>query len=206
MTGSGTETALTAHPTGTGGGRRGVLARVDSVYAKFENFLNDVGAAVIFAIMLVVCAEVFTRTVLRGSIFGYLDLVELSMAAFAFLGAAYCQRLGGHIRMDLAIARLRGRWQWFAEALATLVALIVVALLIKGTFDHFLRAWNIGDTTIDAELAIWPSKLLAPIGLSFLWLRLLLNFVGYLRLIRDPEAEPVAVPPGPGAGHGLPGK
>lgn len=182
-----------------------MLARVDRVYARLENFLNDVGAAVIFATMLFVCAEVFTRTVLRRSIFGFLDVVELSMAAFAFLGAAYCQRLGGHIRMDLAIAQLRGRWQWFAEALATLVALVVLALLIKGSFDHFLRAWNIGDTTIDAELATWPSKMLAPIGLGFLWLRLLLNFAGYLRLLRHPQAELVAVPPGPGAGHGLPG-
>jgi TRAP-type C4-dicarboxylate transport system permease small subunit len=138
------------------------------------------------------------------SLLGFLDVIELSMAAFAFLGAAYCQRLGGHIRMDLAVAQLRGRWLWAAEALATLVALVVFALLIKGTFDHFLRAWTIGDTTIDAELKTWPSKLLAPVGLSFLWLRLLLNLFGYLRLVRHPDAVQVAVPPPPGAGHGAP--
>lgn len=179
-----------------------MLARLDSAYARLENLLNDIGAAVIFATMLFVCAEVFARTALRQSILGFLDLVELSMAAFAFLGAAYCQRLGGHIRMDLAIGLLRGRWQWLAEAAATLVALVVLALLVKGTFDHFMRAWDIGDTTIDAGLVVWPSKLLAPVGLSFLWLRLLLNFVGYVRLVRNPEADPVAVPLAAGAGHG----
>lgn len=182
----------------------GALARLDRLYGKLEDFLNDIGGAVIFATMLFVCAEVIARTALNASIFGFLDTVELSMAAFAFLGAACCQRVGGHIRMDLVIGLLRGRWLWAAEALATLVALVVIALLIKGTFDHFLRAWQIGDTTIDAELATWPSKLLAPVGLSFLWLRLLLNFVGYLRLLRDPQALPVAVPPLPGAGHGAP--
>jgi TRAP-type C4-dicarboxylate transport system permease small subunit len=182
----------------------GALARLDRLYAKLENFLNDIGGAVIFATMLFVCTEVFARTALNASIFGFLDVVELSMAAFAFLGAACCQRVGGHIRMDLVIGLLRGRRLWTAEALATLVALVVITLLIKGTFDHFLRAWRIGDTTIDAELATWPSKLLAPIGLSFLWLRLLLNLAGYLRLLRDPEAAPVAVPPPPGAGHGAP--
>ena len=198
---------MTAHATKTGGGgRRGMLARVDSLYARFENFLNDVGAAVIFATMLFVCAEVFTRTALHRSIFGFLDVVELAMAAFAFLGAAHCQNLGGHIRMDLAISRLRGRRLWTAEAVATLVALVVFALLIKGTFDHFLRALNIGDTTIDAGIITWPSKLLAPLGLSFLWLRLLLNFLVYLRFIRDPEAEPVAVPPLAGGGHAAPGE
>jgi C4-dicarboxylate transporter DctQ subunit len=188
------------HPAAAGG----VLARLDRLYARLEDVLNDIGGAVIFATMLFACAEVFSRTALHRSIFGFLDVIELSMAAFAFLGAAHCQRLGGHIRMDLAIGALRGRWLWAAEAAATLVALIVFALLIKGTFDHFLRAWSIGDTTIDAELITWPSKLLAPVGLSFLWLRLLLNLFGYLRLLRHPDAVPVAVPPPPGAGHRAP--
>ena len=197
---------MIAPSTGSAGSETrsaGLLGRIDSLYARFENFLNDISGAVIFAVMLFVCAEVVARTALHRSILGFLDVTELSMAAFAFLGAAYCQRLGGHIRMDLAVARLRGRWRWFAEAVATFVALVIFALLIMGTFDHFLRAWHIGDTTIDAELVTWPSKLLAPAGLSFLWLRLLLNFIGYIRLIRRPEAEPVAVPPASGAGHGL---
>jgi TRAP-type C4-dicarboxylate transport system permease small subunit len=182
----------------------GALGRVDRLYAKLENLLNDVAGAVIFATMLFVCSEVFARTALNRSIFGFLDVIELSMAAFAFLGAAYCQRLGGHIRMDLAVGQLRGRWLWAAEALATLIALVVFALLIKGTFDHFLRAWNLGDSTIDAGLITWPSKLLAPLGLGFLWLRLALNLFGYLRLLREPHAVPIAVPPPPGSGHGAP--
>jgi len=185
----------------TGAGTGGALGRVERLYAWVENFLNFIGASVIFALMLLVCAEVFCRTALNKSIFGFIDVVQLSMAAFAFLGAAYCQRLGGHIRMDLAVSQLRGRWLWSSEAISTLVALIVIALLIKGSWAHFLRAYQIGDTTIDAEVITWPSKLLPPIGLGFLWLRLLLNFAGYLRLVRRPDAEPVAVPPPPGSHH-----
>jgi TRAP-type C4-dicarboxylate transport system permease small subunit len=185
----------------SGAGAGGALGRVDRLYALVENFLNFVGAAVIFALMLFVCAEVFCRTALNKSIFGFIDVVQLSMAAFAFLGAAYCQRLGGHIRMDLAVGQLRGRLLWAAELVSTRVAIIVIALLIEGSWNHFLRAYQIGDTTIDAEVVTWPSKLLAPIGLSFLWLRLLLNFAGYLRLLRWPEATPLAVPPPPGSHH-----
>jgi C4-dicarboxylate transporter DctQ subunit len=180
----------------------GRLARIDRAFATLEDWLNDLSGFVVFALMLFVCAEVFLRTALHRSIYGFLDITELTMAAFAFLGAAYCQRVGGHIRMDIAIGQLRGRWLWIAEAVATLVALVVFALLIKGTFDHFMRAWSIGDTSIDAEIVTWPSKMLAPIGLTVLWLRLLLNFVGYLRLIRHPGAAPVAIPPGPGDGMG----
>ncbi len=192
------------HPAAAGGANvrpAGLLARLDRLYSKLEDGLNYIAGAIVFAMMVFVCAEVFMRTALNRGIYGFLDLTELTMAAFAFLGAAYCQRLGGHIRMDIVVGLLRGRKLWIAEAVATLVAMIVFALLIKGTTDHFLRAWTIGDTSIDAEIRTWPSKLLAPVGLTVLWLRLLLNLCGYIRLIRDPEAEPIAVPPGPGAGQ-----
>ena len=61
----------------------GLLGRIDSLYARFENFLNDISGAVIFAVMLFVCAEVVARTALHRSILGFLDVTELSMAAAA---------------------------------------------------------------------------------------------------------------------------
>jgi len=186
-----------AGPSGAGG----ALARADRLYSKLENVLAFLGAFVVFLLMLFVCCEVVARTFLNKSIFGFIDTVELSMAAVAFLGAAYCQRLGGHIRMDLVIGLFRGRSLAVVEAIATLVALVVIGLLIEGSWAHFLRAYQIGDSTIDAEIVTWPSKLLAPVGLSFLWLRLLLNLFGFLRLARSPDAERVAVPPAPGAHH-----
>lgn len=181
----------------------GALARTDRLYSKLENFANFLGGLVVFGLMLFVCSEVVARTFLNKSIFGFIDLVELSMAAVAFMGAAYCQRLGGHIRMDLAVGQLKGRWLWSAEATSTFVALIVIAILVKGSWAHFMRAWEIGDTTIDAEYVTWPSKILAPLGLSLLWLRLLLNFFGYIRLWRRPDADLVGIPPPPG-GHHIP--
>jgi len=80
------------------------------------------------------------------------------------------------------------------EAFATLAGLFIIAVLIYYGFEHFLRAYQIGDSTIDAELPVWPSKLLVPIAFSLLWLRLLVQLVGFLRLARRPQATPVAVP------------
>lgn len=179
----------------------GLLSRFDAVFARIENVFNFLAAAAIFFVMLVGIAEVVLRSAFNFSIFGYLDVIELTMAVFAFLSAAYCQRFGSHIRMDLVVGMLRGRTQYVVEAIATTAALIAVAILIKATTDHFLRSWHSGDSTIDANLLVWPSKLMVPIGLSLLWLRLLLNLAGYVRLVGSPDAVPVAVPPPPG-GHG----
>jgi TRAP-type C4-dicarboxylate transport system permease small subunit len=139
-------------------------------------------------------AQVLGRQLFNLPISGYIDFVELSMATFAFLGVAYCQRQGGHVRMEMVLKFTRGRAQWALEVFGTLVALFIIAVLIWYGYGHFLRAWTLGDSTIDAELPVWPSKLIVPIAFALLWLRLLVQLVGYARLVLHPEASPLAVP------------
>lgn len=170
------------------------LSLFDRWLRPVEDALNMVAALAIFALMFLGVAQIALRKFFNAPIVGYIDLVELSMATFAFLGAAYCQRLGDHIRMEILIGMLKGRALWWAEFLGTLAALIMVGVLVWFGWEHFLRSFLIGDTTIDAEYPVWPSKLLVPVAFAVWWLRLLLQLFGFLRLARHPEAEPVAVP------------
>ncbi len=177
---------------GDGFGR--FVARLDRLLAPVERAFNLIAALFIFGLMLIGVAQVLGRKILNMPVFGYIDLIEISMAAFAFLGIAWCERLGGHVRMDLFLARIHGRFRWFAEIFGTLVAMFLIAVLVYYGFTHFLRAYEFGDSTIDAEYPIWPSKLVVPVSFGLLWLRLLVHFLGYLRLFLRPEAQPVAVP------------
>lgn len=170
------------------------LRAFDRLLQPVENFLNMVAALAILALMFLGVSQILLRKFANSPIFGYVDLVELSMATFAFLGAAYCQRLGDHIRMEILIGSLKGRALWWAELISTFAALVIVGILIWFGWDHFMRSYQLGDTTIDAEYPVWPSKLLVPIAFSVWWLRLLIQFFGFLRLVREPDAEPVAVP------------
>lgn len=172
----------------------GDLGWFDRLLARIENALNLTAAGAIFLLMFLAAVQVVGRKVLNLPIPGYIDYAEQSIAIFAFLGAAYCQRVGGHVRMELVLDRFRGRMLWFMEALTTLASFIIIALLTKYSYDHFLRAWQIGDSTIDINLPVWPSKLLVSIALGFLALRLLIQFFGYLRLLRNPSLPPVSVP------------
>jgi hypothetical protein len=72
--------------------------------------------------------------------------------------------------------------------------MVFIALMISPSYGHFLRAWEAGDSTINAEIAIWPTKLMVPVALTILWLRLFLQFLGYFRLFLTPTAAPIAVP------------
>ncbi len=183
--------ASTTHMPPPGGG---ALGAVDRFVARIENLFNFVAALVIFMLMFFMVAEVLGRKLLNNPIPGAIDWIEVSMATFAFMGAAYCQRLGGHIRMELVISRLHGRLLWAIEAITTGLAIIYIFVVMRRSFFHFVRAYEIGDSTIDIQLPVWPSKLIVPIALGLLLIRLLIQLWGYLRLVMNPDAEPVAVP------------
>ena len=170
------------------------LGSFDKWYSRLEDLLNLVAAAGIFVLMFIGVFQVVARTIFGTAIYGYIDWIEQSSALFAFLGAAYCQRLGGHIRMDLLLRFLSKRALWIVEALAVAIALVIVTLLIDSSFNNFMRAYRLGDSTMDIKLPVWPSKLMVPLALSVLWVRLVLQLVGYGRLVLHPYAEPRGVP------------
>lgn len=171
----------------------GLLSKSDRAMRPIEDGINMLAAFAIFALMILGSAQIILRSVFNSPIAGYIDLVELSMASMAFLGAAYCQRLGAHIRMEILIGRFRGRALWAMESFGLLVALFIIAVLIWYGWGHFLRSYQLGDSTIDAEYPVWPSKLLVPIAFGVWWIRLFIQFCGVIRLVHDPSKEPVAV-------------
>ncbi len=189
-----TSNGLAAHPAPVTDRSGMVLGGVHRVFHRFESILDLIAAFAILALMFVGVMQVVGRTVFDYPIDGYIDYVEQATALFAFLGVAYCQAMAGHIRMELVIGSLKGRAMWLLESFGVLFALVIVAILIDGSFLNFLRAYQLGDSTIDIRLPIWPSKLIVPFALTTLWLRLALQLWGYLRMARNPQFTPVAVP------------
>ena len=170
------------------------LGAADEGFFKFESALNLIAALVILAVMLIGVFQVFGRKLINFPVPGYVDIIEFVMTVFAFISIAYTQRLGGHVRMEIILKRLRGRALWIVEFLGTLTVLVIVAILAWFGYEHFLRAWTIGDSSIDIQIPIWPSKLLIPIAFAFLLVRLFIQLLGFLRLSAEPNAEPIGIP------------
>src|SRR5215218_10004755 len=170
-----------------------LLRRADAALGHVEDGLNLIAALSIFFLMFVGVAQIVGRTIFDFAIYGYIDWIEQASALFAFVGIAYAQRLGSHIGMDLTMG-----WpvatRWKLELFGVLVTIAIVTVLIYASFTNFLRAYAIGDSTMDIQLPTWPAKLMVPLALSVLWLRLGLQICGYLRMIRHPDSEPVGVP------------
>ena len=182
-----------------------MLRKLDRLSAKLEDALNLVAAVAIFGVMAFGVAQIVSRSVSNilhelvpaippFAIYGYIDYVQFIAVLYAMLGIAYCQRLGGHIRMEIVLGLMRGRVLWALEALAVLLGAVVTVFLIWGTWDNFHNAWARGDSSMDINLPLWPAKLVVPLMLAVLLWRLLLQLWAYLALVGKPYAEQVGVP------------
>ncbi len=177
-----------------------LLSRIDRRLFQTESLLALLGGLAVFSLMLLAVTSVGGRNFFNRPLPGYVDWIEQAMPLIAFIGISYCQRLGGHIRMDILIGRLRGRPLWIAECLGTLLILLLVVLMIWGSWSHFERSFDWSapywsrDSSLDIRLPLWPAKLLVPVAFSVLALRLGLQVLGYGRVILSGSLQPIAVP------------
>ncbi len=171
-----------------------VFSRIDKILHKLESRLTLIGGTVILLLVFLATVNVLGRWLFSLPISGYIDWVEQAMPFLAFLGIAYTQREGGHIRMDIVVSHIHGRFLWLLELLSTVLMLVVTLVLIYGSYLHFFRAYALGDSSLDINLPTWPAKSVIPVALTTLALRLLLQIWGYARAAGEGGDSPVGVP------------
>ncbi|MEQ9239924.1 TRAP transporter small permease subunit [Roseovarius indicus] len=177
-----------------------LLSRLDKQLVKLERVFALLSGLAVFSLMFLAAYSVGGRKFFGSPMAGYVDWIEMLMPLIAFMGIAYVQRDGGHIRMDIVIGQLKGRALWAAELLSVLLILLLIVGLIWGSWAHFDRSFDFSrplwsrDSTIDIGLPVWPSKILVPVAFSVLCLRLLIQIWAYGRAFVLGLERPVAVP------------
>jgi len=177
-----------------------LLSRADRALYRAERALALLSGIAVFSLMVLAVISVGGRNFFNQPLPGYVDWIEQVMPLIAFMGVAYAQRDGGHIRMDIVVGLLRGRALWLVELITTLAVLVLMLLMVWGSWAHFERSfdwtaplWS-RDSSIDIGLPIWPAKILAPIAFAVLSLRLSLQLWGFWRAFVTNAERPVAVP------------
>ena len=171
-----------------------VLSQLDQGLHRIERWLNIAAGVLVLFIVLFSVINIVGRGVFNRPFNAYFDLMGQSVPLIAFLGLAFCQRVGGHIRMDLFIGQIKGRALWVIEAVLTLLTMLTIAALSWGAWTHTLRALTKGDSTEDINMPLWPIKGALFLMFALLEARLTLRFLGYLRAIATGERRPIAIP------------
>ncbi len=176
------------------------LSQLDRTLNRLETVMAFLAGTTVLILIGLAVVSVLGRNFFNVPLPGYVDWIMQAMPLIAFLGVAFTMREGGHIRMDIVIGQFRGRPLWMAEFLTTAITLVLMILLVWGSWSHFQRSfdWDAPnwsrDSTIDIGLPLWPAKLLVPVSFAVLCLRLVLQLWAYAKGIGSGREDIVAVP------------
>lgn len=176
-----------------------LLSRLDQALARLETLLLVLSGLTIFCLMLLAVVSVGSRLI-SAPLSGYIDYIQQAMPLIAFLGISYASRHGVHVRMDMIIARLQGRSYYAVEAVLALLVVVLMAMMVWGSWSHFLRSFDFAmplwsrDSSFDIGLPLWPSKLIAPVAFCLLCLRSLLQLWAYSCACVNNQSTAIAVP------------
>lgn len=176
------------------------LSRLDQKLVTIERVMALVSGLAVLSLMVLAVVSVTGRNGFNAPIPGYVDWIEQAMPLIAFMGVSYVQREGGHIRMDMVVGLLRGRALWLVEMISVALILVLMLLLIWGSWAHFVRSFDFSaplwsnDSSMDIALPLWPAKLIVPVAFSVLALRLVLQMAIYGRAFVKGDPAPAGVP------------
>ena len=113
------------------------MQRLSQLYGRLLAGLALAGCAVLFAMMLVICADVFLRNVrIVPGMLGVSwanEVTEYALYLITMLTAPWLLRQGQHIRVDILLRALPRTMGWACEWLSDAVALVCcVAVAIYG--------------------------------------------------------------------------
>jgi len=158
-------------------GRSSLLGYADRGFGAIERWLGYLGMTFLIGLMVMVVFEVVARYVFGNPIVGYIDIMEMMMAVLVFLTLAYCQREGGHIRLELFMTRVLkgGRRYHRIEFFHLLLSLACFAVIAFSSLKGALHAYTVGDVSNVLYWPLWPSRMLVAIGAIFLCVRFILQ-------------------------------
>lgn len=161
------------------------LDRVERWLDTVERALSFSAAILVLVLTLLTAAEVVLRYGFNSPIPGTWELSQLLLVGIVFLGFAHTQAKGGHVRVELLIARVGPAWRRGLDLLGLAVGVAVFAVIFWVGLKDTWTAWAIADYTLGSvAFPIWPSKLMVPVGSLLLCLRLVVQIVRHLLEMR----------------------
>ncbi len=175
---------------------RMLLTTIAAWFDRFNKFLAAIACAMMVAITLAICVEIFTRTFLHFSNPWLVELSEITLLYLTFLAAAWVLGNDKHVSIDLLVGYMSDRMaittQFILSWVAAIACFIVCWFGILTVIDQFQN--DIREPTIMAPLTFWITAVV-PFGLF------LLGFQFLRRGLRVIAGLPLAVEGDQDGGH-----
>jgi TRAP-type mannitol/chloroaromatic compound transport system permease small subunit len=136
------------------------------------------------ALVLIICYDITLRYFLASPTYWAFEITYMDYGAYSMLGAAFCQYLKGHVRMDLIYARFSERKKARIDTICYIILFFpLLVILTYKCGEHALWSFNMGERSSASVWRphLWPFKFAITFG--FL-LFLFQGLVDFLRTVK----------------------
>jgi TRAP-type transport system small permease protein len=173
------------------------LERISMLYGKLLEGLAWLACVMVFAMVMMICADVLLRNValipsMRGLDWSN-DLTEAMLYLITMCAAPWILRRGQHIRVDIVLRAIpkRTAWycEWFADAVGLFCCLVMVLYGAKMTIASYTSGSMTVKTLITPE---WWLLIPLPIAFALLAIEMLFRMRRLLHAERGPREDAVS--------------
>jgi len=143
--------------------------RFADYFTKFTSWMNSLGTVWVFALMFIICADVFSRNVFNAPLRGVSEFVGYTIAGAVFLQLAHALHVGRFTRAEMLIDSLdrnRPIAAAFFHSIFNLFGFFVFILIVNGGVVKFIEAWPDLKFGVEGEFTIlvWPLRFIITFG------------------------------------------
>lgn len=122
---------------------------------------------------------------------GFTNLSESLLVVAIYLSVAYTQQYKQHVSVEFLMDRLNEKARNMLNIVNLAIALTICSVILYTSWDYAIAAWKIRERMDGAPFyPIYPPKIAIAVGITFLWLQLLVDVLrGILKLFPPKEGE-----------------
>lgn len=133
--------------------------------------LGILAVVVILFMMVATVADVARRTFAGYPIPGVTEAGEVIMVMAVFLGIAYTEYRGAHVRVTLVLEMLPPRVAAIINSVAMLLVLVLLAWMVWVTTGRALEAIEVNEVRFGlVKIPVWPGRIAIAVGLAVYFL------------------------------------
>lgn len=150
---------------------------------RYNWLASMISSTLILCLAVVIIFEVLNRAIFRSSIPGSAEIVGLCLALVIFLSFSPTEGKKAHVRLQLLISRLPGRYGRVLNTFTYILAICTVGFM----------AWCVGGDAINSVkvqeslptavflVPLYHTKVIAAFGIIMFFIQLIYNTVDYLK-------------------------
>ena len=152
------------------------LQRVRHAYGRLLHAFGLIAAVAIFAMLLLVTANVIGRYAFNAPITGAFEFTEALLVVIIMLGLALTQYHDGHIRVTILTRRLPPRWAHAARICALVAGTVFFAWCTYASWLFAWESWSFKEQEWGTvTFPLYPFKFVVCLGVILLSVQFLLD-------------------------------